>query len=37
MRLSYTGLVLELEHVKIQTRLIEEKFANVIGEYVTER
>ncbi len=27
--LSYTELVLELEHVKIETRLITEMFANV--------
>ncbi len=25
-RLSYTGLVVELEHLKIETRLIDEKF-----------
>ena len=36
-RLAYTGLVVELEHLKIETRLIDEKFANVMGEYVTER
>ncbi len=36
-RLAYTGLVLELEHLKIETRLIDEKFANAMGEYVTER
>jgi hypothetical protein len=34
-RLPYTGLVVELEHLKIETRLIDEKFANVMGEYVT--
>jgi hypothetical protein len=34
-RLTYTGLVLELEHLKIETRLIDEKFANAMGEYVT--
>ncbi len=33
--LTYTGLVVELEHLKIETRLINEKFANVMGEYVT--
>ena len=33
-RLSYTGLVGGLEHLKIETRLIDEMFANVIGEYV---
>ncbi len=31
-RLPYTGLVLELEHLKIETRLIRERFANVMGE-----
>jgi hypothetical protein len=31
-RLSYTGLVLELEHVKIKTRLTNEKFVSVKGE-----
>ena len=30
-------LKLELEHLKIETRLIDEKFANAMGEYVTER
>jgi hypothetical protein len=34
-RLGYTGLVVELEHLKIETRLIDEKFANTMGEYVT--
>ena len=36
-RLAYTGLVVELEHVKIETRLIDATFANAntIGEYVT--
>ncbi len=34
-RLTYTGLVVELEHLKIETRLIGEKFANAMGEYVT--
>ena len=33
--LTYTGLVVELEHLKIETRLIDEKFVNVMGEYVT--
>jgi hypothetical protein len=33
--LTYTGLVVELEHLKIETRLIHEKFANAMGEYVT--
>jgi hypothetical protein len=31
-RLAYTGLVLELEHLKTETRLIIEWFANVMGE-----
>ncbi len=30
-RLSYTGSVVELEHLKIKTRLINEKFASVEG------
>jgi hypothetical protein len=31
-RLPYTGLVLELEHLKIETRLINERFPNGMGE-----
>ena len=31
--LAYTGLYEELEHLKIKTRLIRAKFANVMGEY----
>ncbi len=31
-RLPSTGLVLELEHLKIETRLISERFVNVMGE-----
>jgi hypothetical protein len=31
-RLPYTGLVLELEHLKIETRIISERFANAMGE-----
>ncbi len=31
-RLAYTGLVVKLEHLKIETRLIDEMFANVMGE-----
>ena len=31
-RLPYTGLVLELEHLKLETRLINERFANAMGE-----
>jgi len=34
-RLSYSGLVVELEYLKIETRLIDERFANAMGEYVT--
>ena len=33
-RLTYTGFLGELEHLKIKTRLIDEKFASVMGEYV---
>jgi hypothetical protein len=36
-RLVYTGLDVELGHLKIETRLIDEKFANAMGEYVTQR
>ncbi len=36
-RLIYTGWVVELEHLKIETRFIDEKFANAMGEYVTYR
>ena len=32
--LTYTGLFGELEHLKIKTRLIDERFASVMGEYV---
>ncbi len=31
-RLSYTGLVVELEHLKIKTILTNEKFSSVMGE-----
>ncbi len=31
-RLPYTGLVLELEHLKIETRLISEMLASAMGE-----
>jgi hypothetical protein len=34
-RLTHTGFVVELEHLEIETRLIDEKFPNVMGEYVT--
>ncbi len=30
--LTYTELVLEMEHLKIETRLITEMFVNVMGE-----
>ena len=33
-RLTYTGLVVELEHLKIETRLIDEMVPSVMGEYV---
>ena len=33
-RLSYTVLFGELEHLKIKTRLIDEMFPSVMGEYV---
>ncbi len=32
--LTYTGLLGELEHLKIETRLIDDKFASVMGECV---
>ncbi len=32
--LTYTGLFEELEYLKIETRLIDEKFASVMGECV---
>jgi hypothetical protein len=32
--LTYTGLLEELEYLEIETRLIEEKFASVMGECV---
>ena len=32
--LVYTGLLGELEHLQIETRLIDEMFASVMGEYV---
>ncbi len=31
-RLTHTGLVVELEHLEIETRLTNEKFASVKGE-----
>jgi hypothetical protein len=33
-RLTYTGLIGELEHLKIKTRLTDEVFVSVMGEYV---
>ncbi len=30
--LGYTGLLGELEHLKTETRLISERFANAMGE-----
>jgi hypothetical protein len=33
-RLGYTGFHGELEHPKIKSRLIDEKFVSVMGEYV---
>jgi hypothetical protein len=33
-RLTYTGLPVGLEHLKIETRLIDETFASVMGEYM---
>ena len=33
-RLTYFGLFGELEHLKIRTRLMNEMFASVMGEYV---
>jgi hypothetical protein len=32
--LTYTGLVGGLEHLKIETRLLDERFASVMGECV---
>ena len=33
-RLTYTGLLGELENLKIETRLIDKRFASVMGECV---
>jgi hypothetical protein len=33
-RLTFTGSLGELEHLKIKTRLIDEMFTSVMGEYV---
>ena len=32
--LTYTGFLVGLEHLKIETTLIDEMFASVMGEYV---
>ena len=32
-RLAYTGLLVELEHLKIETTLIDEMLTSVMGEY----
>jgi hypothetical protein len=34
-RLTYTGFLGGLEHLKIETRLMNEKTVNALGEYVT--
>jgi hypothetical protein len=34
MSLEYTGLLVELEHLKIKTTLTDEMFPSVMGEYV---
>jgi hypothetical protein len=33
-RLTDTGLIVELEHLKTKTTLIDEMFESVMGEYV---
>ena len=33
-RLTHTGLLGELEHLKIKTRVTDEMFPSVMGEYV---
>ncbi len=35
-RLGCPRLVVELEHLKIETRLIDEMFASEMGEYVSD-
>jgi hypothetical protein len=37
MRLAYTGLLVELEHLKIKTTSIDEMFASVMGEYEKDK
>ncbi len=32
--LAYTGLLVELEHLKIETTLIDDMFVSVMGEHV---
>jgi hypothetical protein len=34
LRLTYTGFLGGLEHIKIETRLIDERFVSVMGECV---
>ncbi len=34
MHLVYTGLIVELEHLKIKTTSIDEMFVSVMSEYV---
>jgi hypothetical protein len=34
LHVSQTGLLGELEHLKIKTRFMDEMFASVMGEYV---
>jgi hypothetical protein len=34
IRLTHTGFLGELEHLKMKTRLIDEKFLSVMSEYV---
>jgi hypothetical protein len=36
-RLAYTGLHGALKHLKIETRLINERFPSVMGEYVIQK
>jgi hypothetical protein len=33
-RLTYTGFLGELEHLKIETRLTDEMFTSAMGDYV---
>ena len=36
-RFTYTRLIVELEHLKIETTLIDEMFVSVMGEYRNRR